>query len=544
MSKIELLTYTKRALSRNYSFEQISSILSQQGWKIEEIKQAVIEAQESNQMELTKPLIAPKAPDKSKPLIPVEHLSASRILLYLGGLIVVLAGAIFIGINWSQWNPLMRILAIFSPMFICYLVGIKIFFSKEDEAIRNVFLTVGSLLFPFFLLITFKELQIFDKPFNDAFNFTVYLFSFALYLIQSLLFRFPVFAILYQIMGFFTYYFFLKMIGIESIFIKNTMAWLLLIPGTAYLFLTSIPNDLIQKKSFNIIGTLIIVFSFLRLFSNIDGKESAIWILFLFGVIYSILGLISHYGPYKKYSLTPHLIGSSVIALSLINFLALTYKSNKEHLIWVILLFGILYFIWGMFLEFKKLKKISQAPYIIGAATIFLFLLRLGLDGTLLKTFSTNELQASREIIGWSNFIIGMVYLLIAYILEKIRHVEITTATKFAFLFNIFGPLWILTSLLYLGLDGNKIFYESLLLLASLAFIFISIPRSKKSFLLFGTVFLVTYIFMIGGEYFKNEVGWPITLFVAGLLSMGIGIAIEKVRQRYFNQKISENIDN
>ena len=324
---------------------------------------------------------------------------------------------------------------------------------------------------------------------------------------------------------------------------KNTITWLLLIPGTAYLFLTSIPGDIIQKKSFNIIGAIIITFSFLKIFSNIAGKESAIWVLFLFGILYSVLGFIFYHGSYKKYSLIPYLIGSSVIALSFVNFLALTNKSNKEHLIWIVLLFGILYLIWGIFLEFKDSKKLCHAPYIIGTATIFLSLLRLGLDGTLLKTFSNNELKTTREIIGWSNFIIGIIYLLIAYILEKIKSFKIQNAVKFNFFFNIFGPLWILTSLLYLGLGGNKIFYESLLLLASLAFIFISIPRSKKTFLLFGTIFLVVYIFMIGGEYFKNEVGWPITLFVAGLLSMGIGIAIEKVRQKYFNPKISKNIN-
>ena len=73
-----------------------------------------------------------------------------------------------------------------------------------------------------------------------------------------------------------------------------------------------------------------------------------------------------------------------------------------------------------------------------------------------------------------------------------------------------------------------------MLLLASLGFIFGSIPKLTRQFLLIGTLFLVVYIFMIGGEYFQNEVGWPITLFVAGLISMGIGVAMERVRRKYF----------
>ena len=49
-------------------------------------------------------------------------------------------------------------------------------------------------------------------------------------------------------------------------------------------------------------------------------------------------------------------------------------------------------------------------------------------------------------------------------------------------------------------------------------------------------LFLIIYIFDIGGEYFQNQIGWPITLFVAGILSMGVGIGIEVIRRNYFNK--------
>jgi membrane-associated protease RseP (regulator of RpoE activity) len=46
-------------------------------------------------------------------------------------------------------------------------------------------------------------------------------------------------------------------------------------------------------------------------------------------------------------------------------------------------------------------------------------------------------------------------------------------------------------------------------------------------------MFLIVYIFDIGGEYFSDNVGWPITLLIAGVLSMGVGFVFEQLRKRY-----------
>ena len=81
---------------------------------------------------------------------------------------------------------------------------------------------------------------------------------------------------------------------------------------------------------------------------------------------------------------------------------------------------------------------------------------------------------------------------------------------------------------------GKEPVYEPLLLFSSLGFIFGSIVNKSRQFLYLGTLFLIIYIFDIGAEYFESNVGWPITLFVAGLASMGIGFGIEKLRRKYF----------
>ena len=37
----------------------------------------------------------------------------------------------------------------------------------------------------------------------------------------------------------------------------------------------------------------------------------------------------------------------------------------------------------------------------------------------------------------------------------------------------------------------------------------------------------------MAGEYFKDDVGWPVILFVVGLMSMGISVFIEKIKRKH-----------
>src|SRR3989344_2402991 len=163
----QILDYVQKSLEGGYSVEQISTALTEQGWNPTEINEALLKAQEIIQQKSAAPVAPPVPPKKSEWNIELKSLSASQILLYIGGLIVVLAGIIYIGINWSQWGSAARIFAILLTMLICYGAGVPMFFSSEHKKQGIVFLVVGSLLFPFFLSVMFKELEMFAKPFND-----------------------------------------------------------------------------------------------------------------------------------------------------------------------------------------------------------------------------------------------------------------------------------------------------------------------------------------------------------------------------------------
>ncbi|HNY36085.1 MAG TPA: hypothetical protein PLD14_00535 [Candidatus Pacearchaeota archaeon] len=478
----QIIDYVQRSLEGGYSVEQINSALAMQGWNQTEINEALLKAQEIIQQKSIKLVVPPAPPKNSEWNIELKSLSASQILLYLGGLIVVLAGTIYIGINWSQWGSMARIFAILLPILICYGVGSPMFFSNEHKKQSIVFLVVGSLLFPFFLSIIFKELEIFPKPFSNNFNLTISFLSFILYLVSSFIFRFPIWAFLYQAAGLFVYYFFLGLIGIENFFEKPAIAWLFLIPGTVYLLL-SLFYDKNERKD--------------------EGNYS-------------------------------YTIGASVLVLSFIRLFGETFSYNKEHLAYLLFFFGVAYFLLGIFYEKINFKKYCEAPYFIGAGIVFFSLFRLAINGTLLKDFTGNMTINDHNIIGWSNIVVGLIYLVFAYIVEKLKNIQLEEAPKYKEFFNLVGPFFVLGAIFYLGLDGKKPIYETLLLLSSLGFIFGSIPKLARQYLLVGTLFLIIYIFSIGGEYFQNEVGWPITLFVAGLASMGISIVMEKVRRKYF----------
>lgn len=430
----------------------------------------------------------------------LKKLSASQILLFLGGLTVVIAGIIYIGINWSQWTPTARSLAIFLPMLICYSAGASLFFNNQYKKQGLVFVVVGSLLFPLFLSITFKELELFATPFNEYFNLTVSLLTFTLYFGLNFVFRSSIWTLLYQGIGLHTYYYLLLVLGIKEDISNPTLSWFLLIPGTAYLLLS------------------------LYLYEH--SKE--IYKIY-YSYLLSILTFISSF---------THLV---------------VWSLDNNHLSWWLIIPGLVYFSFGIWLErngtkntipywigleppvknVQWIQKYCSLPYLVGIGFIFFLFLCLAIEGTLLKTFFQSTSEDEQSIIGWSNVIVGVIYLLIAWLISKLKHFQLTEAIKYKTFFNLVGPLFILTAILYLGSGGKKLIYETLLLLSSLSFIFISIPKRSSLFLYIGTLFLIIYIFSTGREYFKDDVSWPVMLFAFGLIFMGISVVIEKIKRRH-----------
>lgn len=426
MPNKQLLDYVQKSIEEGYTNEKISSALLKQGWSNDDINEAMAKVQEIINQRKNAP-IAPPAPKKSEWNFDFKSLTASQILLYLGGLIVFLAGIIYIGINWKEWGSVARIFAILLPMLIVYGVGIPLWFGEQYRKQSIVFIFTGSLLFPLFLSVVFKELNIFAEPWSNNFGLTVSLLTLGLYLLLSFIFRHPIWSFLCSVTGLFVYYYLLKVLGIENLFEKETMAWAFLLPGVLYLLL-------------------------------------------------------------------------------------------------------------GYFYEKVQKRDYSKYPYFLGVLTIFFSLSRLAIDGSLLKIFTGDAgvYSVRQSLVGWSTVVVGIIYLALARLSEKLKNLKLDEAGRYKVFFDFVGTFAILGAIFYLGTNGEKPIYETLLLLSSLGFIFASVPKLSRQFLYIGTLFLVIYIFDIGSEYFQNQVGWPITLFIAGLISMGIGFGIEKLHRQYF----------
>ncbi len=457
-------------IQKGFSKEQTYQLLLQNGYKLEEI----------NQVFNNLPLVG-KPTKKGALNIDIKQLSASKILLFLGGLIMVIGGIIYIGINWKDWNQFGRILAIFLPMLITYLIGIPLWLGKTYQKQALFFIFTGSLLFPLFLYITFTELNIYKNSY-DYFGFSISLISLIFYLAESLIFSSPVWSFLSPMAGVFVYYFGLQILGIDNLFKNYAKMWAYLVLATFYIFLA----------------------------------------------FYYFKKRLAERGKY------PLLIGAALVVFSVLYILGSSFTHVNEA--WLLLIFSLFYFILAIIFERNFQRENSSSVYGLSLITLFLTLGRLAVSGEFLKLFFKTNQISDHTILGGSILLAGIIYLFISYILLELKRLELEEPGKFYDLFEFLGTISILGGIFYMGLGGKKIIYETLLFISSLAFIFGSIVKQSRAFLYVGTLFLVIYIFDIGGEYFQNQVGWPLTLFIGGLISMGVGFLMEKLRRQYFNK--------
>jgi len=90
--------------------------------------------------------------------------------------------------------------------------------------------------------------------------------------------------------------------------------------------------------------------------------------------------------------------------------------------------------------------------------------------------------------------------------------------------FRFLIPGHAMTSLLALGLSAEAVFearvFEWLLPAAACVFVFASIPRQMKNFLVSGLVFLAIGVYRLQQEVFPMRAFWPILLLLSGLALM------------------------
>lgn len=128
----------------------------------------------------------------------------------------------------------------------------------------------------------------------------------------------------------------------------------------------------------------------------------------------------------------------------------------------------------------------------------------------------------------------GVVYLLMGHYFSKNVQSERVALCGF---FYSFGSLLFLGSALLLGgwRPDQNILWELIYPILVFGILFLSVRIKSKSFLIWGTLFLIFYVLKITSEYFSSGLGWPLTLVIAGLAMIVIGYVAFTVNKKYLS---------
>ncbi len=137
---------------------------------------------------------------------------------------------------------------------------------------------------------------------------------------------------------------------------------------------------------------------------------------------------------------------------------------------------------------------------------------------------------------GWKfseyrTLVVGISYMFLGYAFSKNEHAPLS-----GFLYG-FGVLGFLGSAMFLGgwKPNQNVFWELIYPVLIFGTLFLSVYVKSRSFLTWGTIFLMMYILKITSEYFSSGLGWPLALVIAGLAMIGIGYLSLSLKNKYFS---------
>ncbi|MFH1622180.1 MAG: DUF2157 domain-containing protein [Candidatus Omnitrophota bacterium] len=166
-----------------------------------------------------------------------QHAKLSNILYYIGGIIIFLGIAIFIGQNWSYLNDISKISATLGAAVAAYIVGVLLSRYERLEPVAQAFFFISGLVAPLGLHVTF-DLAGFElgeagvQSIMAAILFITYIASF-------LLLKRTVFLIFSIIFGTWFYFSFLGYLIAGNVYFNTWRVFLyrMITVSLAYIFL-------------------------------------------------------------------------------------------------------------------------------------------------------------------------------------------------------------------------------------------------------------------------------------------------------------------
>jgi len=144
-----------------------------------------------------------------------------------------------------------------------------------------------------------------------------------------------------------------------------------------------------------------------------------------------------------------------------------------------------------------------------------------------------NPIMKDWDFFEYRTLLTGLTYMLLGYSFSETDKRGLTGA-----LYG-FGVMAFLGAALALGKwePNQNIFWELLFPGLVFSIIFLSIHLKSKAFLTFGSTYLMAYILKITAEYFKDGLGWPLALVLAGFLLIGVGYYSFYLNKKYITQR-------
>jgi hypothetical protein len=188
--------------------------------------------------------------------------------------------------------------------------------------------------------------------------------------------------------------------------------------------------------------------------------------------------------------------------------------------------------IWTHILVLAALFAVYLTSFVLLRKTVLLLFSII--FGTLLFYAVTDKLVYGSGIDLWDYYLYrtllsGLSYVLLGHYLWNIGRPQLT-GTLYSF-----GILGFLGAALMLGgwSPSQNVFWELIFPLLVFGALYMSVHLRSKSFLVFGTLFLMAYILKITGEYFTEGLGWPLALVIAGLLMIAVGYMSVSLNKKY-----------
>lgn len=136
----------------------------------------------------------------------------------------------------------------------------------------------------------------------------------------------------------------------------------------------------------------------------------------------------------------------------------------------------------------------------------------------------------------WQFYMYLILFAGAAYTLLGHAFTKSNSANLSGFLYG-FGILAVLGSTFALGdwSPSQNIIWELVYPFLIFGTLFISTSIKRRSFLIWGTIFLMAFILKITSEYFTSSLGWPLALVIAGLALMGVGYMSLSIKKKYLS---------